>query len=443
MSTKRWAWVGGAAVVAGGCTALLGVDEDYYLVECVPGELGCAGNAPQNCRDDGSWQVLAVCVAQTCVGGTCRGQCEAGQLGCEGNTPQQCDGNGQWESLAACEGQTCAEGVCVGACVQGETRCAGNTPQRCDAAGQWQDGASCPSAEPVCQGGACIQVRSCVGLPATCGPNSNEVCCARGDIPGGTYNRSNHEAYPATVSSFSLDRFEITVGRFRRFVNGYPGSRPSAGDGEHPLVPGTGWDAAWDAELPADKAGLMAAVKCDASYQTWTDAPGSNENLPMNCITWFEAFAFCAWDGGRLPTEAEWNYSTAGGSEQRQYPWSVPPDSSLIDGTYAVYGCSSDGSSFGQCAFGDILPVGSRSHAGDGRWGQADLAGSMSEWNFDWHATYQSPCDNCAKVRSGPNREMRGGSWLDNELYLSSFIRGYDVPSGRHEFAGARCARTL
>ncbi len=48
---------------------------------------------------------------------------------------------------------------------------------------------------------------------------------------------------------------------------------------------------------------------------------GSNENQPINCVTWYEAFAFCISDGGYLPTAAEWNYAAAGGSDQRAYPF--------------------------------------------------------------------------------------------------------------------------
>src|SRR6185503_5212427 len=104
----------------------------------------------------------------------------------------------------------------------------------------------------------------------------------------------------------------------------------------------------------------------------------------MNCVSWFEAFAFCAWDGGRLPTETEWNYAAAGGNEQRVYPWGAN-----IDLTKASYDCAGDGSGTGtpNCMFSDMLPVGSRSPQGDGKWGQADLAGNVWEWTLDWGAT--------------------------------------------------------
>src|SRR3954471_5131021 len=59
---------------------------------------------------------------------------------------------------------------------------------------------------------------SCRSLPATCGPSQNENCCAVRDVPAGSFTRrANGATFPATVSRFVLDRYEITVGRFRRF----------------------------------------------------------------------------------------------------------------------------------------------------------------------------------------------------------------------------------
>ena len=262
---------------------------------------------------------------------------------------------------------------------------------------------TCSEKIQVCTAAGCM-TPSCAGLSATCGPKGDEDCCASTVVRGGTYNRSNDSKYPATVSDFRLDRFEITVGRFRAFVAAYPGSKPAAGAGAHPLIAGSGWDTAWDSNLPVDPSKLMAAVKC-SSFRTWTDAAGANENLPMNCISWFEAFAFCAWDGGRLPTEAEWNYASAGGSEQRSYPWG----SATPDAAHAVYDCNGNGLPAPDCVVADILKVGSKP-AGDGRWGQTDMAGSMQEWNLDWYKDiYLTPCTNCANTDPASTRVVRWG----------------------------------
>jgi len=134
--------------------------------------------------------------------------------------------------------------------------------------------------------------------------------------------------YPATISNFRLDKYEVTVGRFRAFVEagmGTQASPPMSNAGAHANIPGSGWDAVWNTSLAAGTAELVSALKCSnikVGWHTWTDLPGDNENRPMNCISWYEAMAFCAWDGGFLPTEAEWNYAATGGDLQRAYPWS-------------------------------------------------------------------------------------------------------------------------
>ncbi len=160
------------------------------------------------------------------------------------------------------------------------------------------------------------------------------------------------KSHPATVSTFRLDKYEVTVGRFRKFVQAWDGGwRPAGGAGRHTYLAGgkdlvdssapgsyeTGWNPAWNAQLAGDEANWDLNLACDASEYTWTPSPGANERHPVNCVTWYEAYAFCAWDGGFLPSEAEWNYASAGGSEQRVYPWSSPPTSTDIDCSYANF----------------------------------------------------------------------------------------------------------
>lgn len=200
--------------------------------------------------------------------------------------------------------------------------------------------------------------------------------------------------HPATVSSFKLDTYEVTVGRFRKFVDAFPGSKPVAGAGAHPkLGAASGWNASW--LYPADKSALIASIKCPNT--TWTDAPGANENRPINCVTWYDAFAFCAWDKARLPTEAEWEYAAAGGSENRLVPWG---GTAAPDCAHAI---------LGGCAPSTWAVVGS-APAGVSRWGQHDLAGNVWEWLLDEAATYGTgACSDCANIAFATNRVNRGG----------------------------------
>jgi formylglycine-generating enzyme len=272
---------------------------------------------------------------------------------------------------------------------------------------------------------------SCVGLADTCGVDSASSCCAAGAIPAGTYNRSNRVADPATLSAFSLDSYEISVGRFRKFVAAYSQTMIPAGAGKNPnnAVLDPGWSVAWNANLPATSGALSTALQCPSG--TFTAAVGNNESLPVTCVSWYEAFAFCVWDGGRLPTEAEWNYAAAAGSEERVYPWgSTTPDDSL-----AVF-CP------GSC--GKMQTVGSRV-AGNGKWGQADLVGNAWEWNLDVFVNPypQTSCTDCANTSytTGLQRVFRGASAGNDATYLLSATRNSRDPSDHNGFVGARCAR--
>jgi len=165
----------------------------------------------------------------------------------------------------------------------------------------------------------------------------------------------------------------------------------------------------------------------------------SNENLPMNCVSWYEAMAFCAWDGGYLPTEAQWNYAAGGGDEQRVYAWSVPATSLTLDVSHASYDCLADG--VPGCTGSDLVAVGTKL-AGDGRWGQSDLTGSVMEWTLDWDDRYTTPCVDCANI-SVPTGErvVRGGSFNIDVGRLRTGYRNTFPPNETSISDGIRCAR--
>jgi sulfatase modifying factor 1 len=275
--------------------------------------------------------------------------------------------------------------------------------------------------------------QSCRNLPRTCGPQGNADCCSSNLVVAGSFHRSHDPIRPATLSAFRLDVYEVTVGRFRKFVDAYPASKPVAACGKNPNnADDPGWESAWDSSLPPTAEGLRAALAC-AERASWSDSPGNAETLPINCLSWYEAYAFCIWDGGRLPTEAEWNYAAAGGAEERPYPWSSSASDESIDGTYATY-CSSS-----PCV---MRPVGNRSPKGDGRWGQADLAGGVREWVQDYYLTYSSECFDCAALSGGGARVRRGGSYADSPPFLLTAYRESATPADRNEKVGVRCARS-
>ena len=253
------------------------------------------------------------------------------------------------------------------------------------------------------------------------------------------------EADPASVSGFRLDKYLVTVGRFRQFVNAWKsgGGLPAMGSGKHTHLnngqglrdPGTG---AFEPGWATTDNGNIAPTDANLTGGTWTSSPGSQENLPITTVNWFEAYAFCIWDGGFLPSEAEWEYAQAGGSQQRQYPWgSTAPGTTNM---YAIYGCYyPDGS--GNCANATVAPVGTAT-LGVSLWGQLDLAGELEAWVFDVYGPYATPCNDCAyaQLPSNGQRSVRGDFYIADPSQLVATTRWLDYPVNRGD--GMRCART-
>jgi formylglycine-generating enzyme required for sulfatase activity len=272
------------------------------------------------------------------------------------------------------------------------------------------------------------------------------------------------------VSGFRLDEYDVTVGRFRQFVNtvlppdGGTGWTPPEGSGKHTHLNGgqglvdlgtaadagnvyePGWLASWDSYVASPLASSVAS--CDG-VSTWTPSPGTQENLPINCVNWYEAYAFCIWDGGFLPSAMEGEYAAAGGSQQRVYPWgSTEPG---VANQYAIYGdspinvCYYPGGDAGTCTgLANIAPVGTPT-LGAGLWGQLDLVGNVGQWNLDSLVNYYAiPCADCIQSTIGNSAGIRSADALYyGTLVLHSFFLGAnDDATTLSSAVGFRCARS-
>jgi sulfatase modifying factor 1 len=304
---------------------------------------------------------------------------------------------------------------------------------------------------PSCSGGT-------AGTTA-CGA-AGESCCASIDVRAGTFDRTYANAgngatglaNPATLSAFRLDKYDVTVGRFRLFASAWTaGFTPPAGSGQHThlnggkglanVVTGGTFESGWAAGDDANLAPTTTNLDCDPADATWTDQAADNEGLPITCANWYEAYAFCIWDGGFLPSEAEWEYAAAGGSQQREYPWGNAAPG--VANQYAIYGCYyPDGSGACQQTPVNIAPVGT-APLGAGLWGQLDLTGEIYQWILDTYADYVDPCKDCASLSATlPDRVRRGGAFGYDQTVLTPSLRSHIAPTHRDGNFGFRCART-
>jgi formylglycine-generating enzyme required for sulfatase activity len=280
-------------------------------------------------------------------------------------------------------------------------------------------------------------------------------CCDSPWVPGGTFPmgfsprevlrpdelQDEDRDHPVTVSGYFLDRFEITWSRLEAYAEQYPGP-PAAGSGAHPVVPASGWDPAWDRELPASGEALLAQLRPVGSAAASSSSADAGPSAPLapggdlaaDRLNWFVAFAFCIWDGGRLPTEAEWEYAAAGGALNYSYPWGA------------------DTAPVAALRMSAAAPVGSHPEL-RGVFGQDDLAGGVIEWAFDWFSEQYYlqgglDCVDCANTREELARVVRGaadsdccGGALPTEYRAAA--RNSRAPGVLLPGVGARCARDL
>jgi len=261
-------------------------------------------------------------------------------------------------------------------------------------------------------GGAFQMGRSADGADAC----PDDMDCLAAELP----------EHGAIVASFALDTTEVTVAEFREFVSEFTGA-PAPGAGAHPDDVRSGWQSEYDDALPADTADFASSLACDTEA-TYTSEAGASDELPVNCVTWYEAMAFCIARGGRLPSEAEWEFAAAGGDENRLYPWG---SDAVRESLAAVYPS-------------ELAPVGSLPE-GAGRWQHADLAGNVWEWVLDWldptfYESVEGECTACLSVAAGTHRGLRGGAFSFDPSAARAAARSGELPGERKRSIGFRCA---
>jgi len=156
---------------------------------------------------------------------------------------------------------------------------------------------------------------------------------------------------------------------------------------------------------------------------------------PVVHISWYDAQAYAAWVGKRLPTEAEWEWAASGGQNGVKYPWGDEPitkgpvKANAWEGNFPYQNSLQD-------QFFYTAPVGSFE---PNPFGLFDMAGNVWEWCSDWYdfTYYESFQNKKTSNPKGPDapydpyqpylrqKVMRGGSFLCNDAYCS----GYRVSS--------------
>jgi formylglycine-generating enzyme required for sulfatase activity len=158
---------------------------------------------------------------------------------------------------------------------------------------------------------------------------------------------------------------------------------------------------------------------------------GGGADSPVECVTWHEARTFCHRAGGRLCSEAEWEYAARGGTTT---VYACGDEASCLDG-FAWYSANSDGHKH------DVRTAG----APNG-YGLYDLYGNVWEWvEDDWHGSYDgAPADGTAWVDElrATYRVLRGGGFYGAAPVLRASYRVFDAPANSYFNFGLRCCRS-
>jgi len=431
---------------------------------------------------------------------------------CGGPTADKCDDGKACLEARDCTSSVCGEGLCqppspsdgVENGSETDVDCGGDAAPKCVA----EQGCVAPSdctSNACSPAGKCQVAPSCTGKLGAgnhCGPGMGESCCASARVPaagGAVWYSVPAWTLNARVSPFHLDKYEVTTGRLRAFFEAMKGNPQASfpatfgeGAGAHPRIPGSGWRSAWNKRLPASWADIQSRYGAPADAAggtqfcmrgqggefgttTWRKTPDDNastidnfEVKPVVCLDWYTLFAFCAWDGGRLPTSIEWGLA-AGDDQGQKYAWGneAPDKAKLVTGLAGFVPYPDFTWGLPYRAAGDrgthIAPPGQKLVT---RHGQYDLAGNVAEWLLDSKVP-RGTCEDCANLsqwsdptlawpdyeptvgaghptwKDGGYRVVRGGSWEGHDFRnVEGTWDGVEVGFTYHALGG-RCARDL
>jgi formylglycine-generating enzyme len=209
--------------------------------------------------------------------------------------------------------------------------------------------------------------------------------------------RPSHKVY---LDAFYIDRYEVTNAQYYEFLE---------------YIKKTGDHSKCHKDEP---------INNDHTPLNWEKDYYNHPDYPVVRIDWYDAYAYAAWAGKRLPTEAEWE-KAARGTDERKWPWGNEWDPK-------------------KCNIGDPEPIGSHED-GKSPYGCYDMAGSVAEWCADWgdmHYYDRSPQKNPKGPSKGDKKIIRGGSRFGNfGILLRCTARKAMSPNLGNMSVGFRCAK--
>jgi len=368
--------------------------------------------APNICNSSGRCQCIKDCTGRVCgLDPVCRqlcGICVA---------PTTCNSSGQCECVKDCTGRVCGpDPVC------GESCGSCTAPGTCNSEGQCclKDctGRVC-GPDPVCgqSCGSCGSNTHCDSV-GKCIPNDSDIEWVR--IEGGSFNMGSDDddswdgeqpVHRVTVPTFEMSKTAVTFKQYQACVSAGDCTAAHVDDGMCRVLTGSGVEPG---TLPS-------------SFQ--------GDDQPVVCVDWDQAQAFARWVGGRLPSEAEWEYAARSGGRDWKYPWGN-------EEATCERAVMCDGSGPG-CGRNSTWPVCSKPN-GNTTHGLCDMAGNVWEWVQDWyHNSYDGAPTDGSAWESPPDsyRVGRGGYWLLNAWCVRAANRDFIDPLSRNNHLGFRVAR--